>query len=182
LSPRVDDPAASVVAEPAPSAVALAAPRAPAPRAAAPAGPGYTVMDLPAIQRAVHGRGRPVLVHFWASWCGPCLEELPLVDKFARDMKVRGIDVLSLSLDDAERAGAHVVEVLANRAPNLTRNVVRVADTDAFINSIDPRWEGSIPALFAYDDKGRLRDRLIGGASRRDLDNLVSRVSGSGRK
>jgi thiol-disulfide isomerase/thioredoxin len=174
LSPRVDEPAAA--AEPlraaAPAPVAAAAP-APV-RAAA---PGYTVVDLAAIQRTLHARGRPVLAHFWASWCGPCLEELPLVDKFARDMKARGVDVVSLSLDDPDRAGAHVVEVLAARAPTLTRNIVKVSDSDAFISAIDPRWEGAIPAVFAYDDKGQLRDRIIGEASRRDLDGLVARVA-----
>jgi thiol-disulfide isomerase/thioredoxin len=162
-------------------------PAAPAPQGesrAAPAigaSPGYALMDLPAIQRAVHGHGRPLLVHFWASWCGPCLEELPLVETFARDMKARGVDVLSLSLDDAARAGAHVVEVLTHRAPGLTRNIVQVEDPDAFINAIDSKWEGSIPALFAYDGRGQLRGRLIGEASRRDLDALVARVAKAGR-
>jgi thiol-disulfide isomerase/thioredoxin len=156
--------------------VVVAAPRAAPP----PSTSGYVLMDLPAIQRAVHGRGRPGLVHFWASWCGPCLEELPLVETFARDMKARGVDVLSLSLDDAGRAGAHVVEVLARRAPSLTRNIVHVEDPDAFINAIDPQWEGSIPAVFAYDGRGQLRGRVIGEASRRDLDALVSRVAKAG--
>jgi hypothetical protein len=90
--------------------------------------------------------------------------------------------VLSFSLDDPQRAGARVVEVLAARAPNLTRNIVKVADSDAFINAIDPRWEGAIPAVFAFDDKGRLRDRLIGEATRRDLDGLVARVAGPARR
>jgi thiol-disulfide isomerase/thioredoxin len=138
---------------------------------------GYALMDLPAIQRAVHAHGRPLLVHFWASWCGPCLEELPLVDTFARDLKARGVDVLSLSLDDPARAGAHVVEVLTHRAPNLTRNIVHVEDPDAFINAIDAKWEGSIPAVFAYDGRGQLRGRLIGEATRKDLDALAARVA-----
>jgi thiol-disulfide isomerase/thioredoxin len=175
LSPRVDDPSAPDEPHARPVAIPAAA------RAAEPAGPGYTLMDLSAINHAVHMRGRPVLVHFWASWCGPCLEELPLVDRFARDMKARGVDVISLSLDDPARAGAHVVEVLTARAPNLTRNIVKVSDSDAFISAIDSRWEGAIPAVFAYDDKGKLRDRIIGEASRRDLDALVARVAGPAR-
>ncbi|HVR01721.1 MAG TPA: TlpA disulfide reductase family protein [Polyangia bacterium] len=192
LSPRVDDPAA---AAPAPAAVEPAAHAAVEPAAAAPtprpsprapravgAAPGYTLMDLEAIEHAVRGRGHPLLVHFWASWCGPCLQELPLLDKFARDMRARGVEVLSLSLDDPERAGGQVVEVLAARAPNLTRNIVRVQDTSSLINTIDPRWEGSIPAMFAYDSKGRLRDSLIGETTRRDLDVLIARAVNPGRK
>jgi thiol-disulfide isomerase/thioredoxin len=137
--------------------------------------PGYVLMDLAAIKRAVHG-GRPVLVHFWASWCGPCLDELPLVDKFARDARAQGVDVVSLSLDQPSRA-AHVVKVLTQKAPSLTRNIVNVgADADAFINEIDAEWEGAIPAVFAYDSQGRLRGRLIGEASRRDLDGLAARI------
>jgi len=192
LSPRVDDPAA---AAPAPAAVEPAAHAAVEPAAAAPtprpsppapravgAAPGYTLMDLEAIEHAVRGRGHPLLVHFWASWCGPCLQELPLLDKFARDMRARGVEVLSFSLDDPERAGGQVVEVLAARAPNLTRNIVRVQDTSSLINTIDPRWEGSIPAMFAYDSKGRLRDSLIGETTRRDLDVLIARAVNPGRK
>jgi thiol-disulfide isomerase/thioredoxin len=165
--------AAAPKGAPVESAPQVGAGAVPAPGAAT----GYVLMDLPAIQRAVHAHGRPLLVHFWASWCGPCLEELPLVDAFARDMKARGVDVLSLSLDDAARAGAHVVEVLTHRAPSLTRNIVHVDDPDAFINAIESKREGSIPAVFAYDGHGLLRGRLIGEASRRDLDALVSRVA-----
>jgi thiol-disulfide isomerase/thioredoxin len=175
FSPRVDDPSGAAE-QPCAAALAVPRPAAAAPPPAAP-GPGYTLMDLAAINREVRGRGRPVLLHFWASWCGPCLEELPLVDRFARDMKGKGVDVVSLSLDDPQRAGARVVEVLSARAPNLTRNIAKLGDSDAFINAIDPRWEGSIPAVFAFDDHGRLRDRLIGEASRSDLDGLAAKVS-----
>jgi thiol-disulfide isomerase/thioredoxin len=144
-------------------------------------GPGYVLMDLPAIKRVVHGSGKPVMVHFWASWCGPCLEELPVVDKFARDARARGVDFISLSLDDPKRAADRVVRTLAQKAPSLTRNIVHVDDADGFINAIDAEWEGAIPALFAYDSQGRLRGRLIGEASRRDLENLISRLVKPGK-
>jgi thiol-disulfide isomerase/thioredoxin len=115
-------------------------------------------------------------VHFWATWCSPCLEELPVIEKLAREMRPRGLEVLSLSLDDPQRAGARVAKVLSQVAPSLTRSIVRIGDADAFIGSFDGQWEGSIPALFAYDAQGQLRGRLIGEATRRELDELIGRV------
>jgi thiol-disulfide isomerase/thioredoxin len=163
--------------------VRAAAPSAPRSPDATLSSPGYLVMDLPAIKRALRGgRGHALLVHFWASWCAPCLEELPVMEKFAREMKPRGLEVLSLSLDDPERGGARAVNVLTEIAPSLTRFIVKVDDTDAFISTFDTRWEGAIPALFAYDSQGQLRGRLIGEATRRDLDNLVARFVKSGPK
>ena len=135
------------------------------------------MLDLPAIKRALReSRGHVVLVHFWATWCGPCLEELPVIEKLARDAKPRGVEILSLSLDDPERAGARVSKVLSQIAPSLTRSIARIGDADTFIGTFDSRWEGSIPALFAYDAEGRLSGSIVGEATRRDLDDLVGRA------
>jgi thiol-disulfide isomerase/thioredoxin len=162
---------------------AAAVPPAPGSRDTRLSSPGYLVLDLPAIKRALRGgRGHAVLVHFWASWCAPCLEELPLMEKFAREMKPRGLEVLSLSLDDPDRGGDRAVNVLTEIAPSLTRFIVKVDDTDAFMSTFDTRWEGAIPALFAYDSQGQLRGRIVGEATRRDLDNLVARFVKSGPK
>lgn len=43
--------------------------------------------------------GKPVLVHFWASWCGSCRVEFPELDAFRRDIAAHGIDVAAVSLD-----------------------------------------------------------------------------------
>ena len=48
-------------------------------------------------------RGRVLLLDVWASWCGPCKQELPMLDAMARKLKAQGIDVLAVSVDQ-ERA------------------------------------------------------------------------------
>jgi cytochrome c biogenesis protein CcmG/thiol:disulfide interchange protein DsbE len=48
-------------------------------------------------------RGRVLLLDVWASWCGPCKQELPMLDAMARRLKAQGIDVLAVSVDQ-ERA------------------------------------------------------------------------------
>ena len=48
-------------------------------------------------------RGRVLLLDVWASWCGPCKQELPMLDAMARRLRAQGIDVLAVSVDQ-ERA------------------------------------------------------------------------------
>jgi thiol-disulfide isomerase/thioredoxin len=46
--------------------------------------------------------GRRVLINFWASWCPPCIKEMPLLDTFAAEQAAQDIDVIGIALEDAE--------------------------------------------------------------------------------
>jgi len=133
------------------------------------------IIALKDVKRSIKSRkGKVLLLHFWATWCGPCLQELPAMNKFAADMRPRGLEVLSLSLDSANEQGAQkVASMLQEKAPNLTATIVKVDDPSKFINMVDANWEGNIPAVFAFDPKGEMRGRYIGSASPRELTELV---------
>ena len=136
---------------------------------------GFQVVDVEGLKSLLRRqRGRVVLLHFWASWCYPCLQELPLIDKFAHDLRPRGLELLSISLDDPARMGPRVAALLRKTAPHLTPNIVQFGDADELIGAVDPRWAGAIPALFAYDHRGQLRGNLLGTTSRAELDALVA--------
>ena len=134
-------------------------------------------LDSDAIQREMKtARGRTLFVHLWASWCGPCLEELPLIDRFARAARARGAVVLSISLDTSSFAIGRLPILLRARAPNLTAIVARYDDPDRFISLFSKSWEGAIPALFVFDRAGKLERSLIGETERAELDALVAEL------
>jgi peroxiredoxin len=79
--------------------------------------------DGPAIELGAL-RGKVVLLNFWATWCEPCLEEMPAMDRLERAYRERGLAVLAISVD---REGASVVK------PFLKRHAL------SFLVGLDPR-------------------------------------------
>ena len=59
-----------------------------------------------AIEPVADASGRPLLINFWASWCGPCIEEMPVLDAFARQQGDNGTQVVGIALDDIDSVNA----------------------------------------------------------------------------
>ena len=69
--------------------------------------PAVPFVDADGSERLLDGlRGRGLIVNFWATWCAPCVEEMPALDRLAARAKEQGLQVLTLS---ADREGAAVV-------------------------------------------------------------------------
>ncbi len=45
-------------------------------------------------------KGKVILINFWATWCGPCIREMPSLDRLYREYKTRGLEVVAVSVDD----------------------------------------------------------------------------------
>ena len=145
---------------------------------AAPAAGKVAHWDLARIREEMkQRRGRPLVIHLWASWCGPCLEELPSIETFARKARSHGIAVVSLSLDTAANSDERVTHALAQLAPSLTSVVADFDDPAAFGALFTRSWEGSIPALFAFDSTGGLQRSVVESVPAAELDRLLARLT-----
>ena len=96
-----------------------------------------------------------VLINFWATWCRPCVEELPYFSKAAQEYADKGVRMYFVSLDDVEILESRVKPFVKKK--NLQGKVLLLDETDqnAFINKVDPQWSGAIPTTLILTGKDR---------------------------
>ena len=150
-------------------------------RARAPAAPdGVIVAErggiVPPMQvRALDGRvvrlpeawaGRATLVNLWASWCAPCLKEMPELDAYARQQGADGVRVVGIALDDAAAVQAFVSR-LGIGYPSL---VDAPGPADAGVRLGNPA--GVLPYTVLVSAEGRLLKTRIGPFE--DLDDIAT--------
>lgn len=115
-------------------------------------------------------RGKPLVINFWATWCAPCLKELPQIDKFYKDHKARGWQVLGLAMDQA----APVREFLT-RLPLSFPVVLGGLDGSDIAIELG-NVQSVLPFTVMFDASGRARWHKLGETHYDELADQAKRV------
>ena len=111
-----------------------------------------------------------VVINFWATWCEPCVEEIPVLIRLAEQRK--DIRVIGISMDEVKN------EALVRRfirQHHITYPIVlrQGEDFEQMVNSIDPGWIGGLPATFVFKDGKRIYSRA-GPLNEKELFKVLS--------
>jgi len=120
-------------------------------------------------------RGRVLLVNFWATWCEPCREEFPGLVRLHHTYRSHGLSVVAISMDEPESRPA-IEQFLKSRGANFGSYRQQFKDFEALVNSINPRWNGGIPATFLYDRVGKLVQSWQGATKYEEFEGPVRRL------
>jgi thiol-disulfide isomerase/thioredoxin len=140
-----------------------------APQALAPI--AQPTLRLPDIHGAPHAlsdwRGQVVLVNFWATWCPPCREEIPLLVDAQRRYGSRGFQVVGVALDDRDAVAAY--------GARMRINYPLLVGEDAVLTTMAELGNagGALPYSVFLDPQGRPVVRKIGAFSATELDKEV---------
>lgn len=128
--------------------------------------PDFTLKDLDGIPRSIiEWDGQVVLVNFWAPWCKPCREEMPMLMQLQDDFGERGLQVLGLAIDDPEPVRRFAAE--------LHINYLLLADLMPTLAVQEAYGDTRLPYSVLIDRQGRIVYRKAGELTRAEIEAQI---------
>lgn len=135
---------------------------------------GLLLVNAPLLREVVVRAGaHAVLVNVWASWCGACKEDLPMLVGLRAQFAPRSLAVLLVSVDGDDGLPAAVEMLMALHAPS--PSFVVKGSLETFKKELNPRWAGMIPATFLFDEKAKLHYFWGGPVFENDVVPILKR-------
>ena len=134
------------------------------------------MIKLSEFQKLVSTGKEIKVVNFWATWCAPCIKELPLFEKLNQENK--SVKVLLVSMDyDLDPDPAKVKRFIERK--KILSDVVILAEENPndWIEKIDKSWTGALPSTLVINPNSGKRKFIQGELKEGDLEKLIQEVS-----
>jgi len=132
------------------------------------------ILTFAAFERYLHPASDSVyVINFWATWCKPCVAELPNFEKLNENYKAKKVKVLLVSIDFKSQYKNKVVPFVKK---NQLKAEVVLLDTqgdNSFIDKVHPEWQGTIPATTVIHASTQTRRFYERSFSYEELENIV---------
>jgi len=109
-----------------------------------------------------NSRGEVVLINLWATWCAPCLKEIPELVELDSNLAGRGFRLIGISLDDLD-ATLEIREFRDQWFPDFSTYHIAEEDWYTLVDLVEPEWSSLLPTSFLLDRHGDLAITLTGG-------------------
>lgn len=97
-------------------------------------------------QRLANGKDTTFVVNFWATWCAPCVEELPYFEKLQKENSHSRLKVILISVDSKSKLENLVLPFIKAHKIESEVFIFDESDQQKFIDHVDKSWSGSVPA------------------------------------
>jgi thiol-disulfide isomerase/thioredoxin len=115
--------------------------------------PKVTKIDQVRYAELIKPSTKPLLINFWATWCGPCREEFPDLVKIDNDYKGK-IDFITISLDFEEELTTGIPRFLKEMKADMPTYLLITPDESAAIGMVSKEWGGGLPLTVLFAPNG----------------------------
>ena len=134
------------------------------------------MVKLPELQELITSTGDNIkVINFWATWCAPCVKEMPLFEKLGQERKDVKVTLVSMDLDlDPDPAKVH--KFVARKKLQSQVLILDEKDPNSYIEQIEKTWSGALPATIIINSKTGQRKFVERELHEGELEKLIAEV------
>jgi thiol-disulfide isomerase/thioredoxin len=115
------------------------------------------------------------VVNFWATWCPPCVTELPYFEKLAGEFQGKGVKFILISLDFPSQIETKLIPFLEKNKITAEVKVMTNLDYNSWIEKVDASWQGNIPVTLFFNNSKKIKYFHPSEVTEKELRDLITK-------